>query len=202
MLKAILPQLFLVLILLASPLYNSQFQLDLTQRAAGGGNQNSGSTSSTPNFALTVYPLAQTVYIGSKVTYSVSLRSMNSFTGLVALKIENLSAALLLITGFNPETVGLSINSRANSTLTVDALNAGEENFTEFLVVASSGNLTSRVDVQITILAGGMPPTPISYAFLGSVLLFSAFIIWYGLRSRRLHQRRENLPEGPKPPPV
>ena len=201
MLKAIYLQPLLILILLATPLQIYQLDSYFTQLAPSKAHEISSFTSASPNFTLAVYPLAQTVYIGGKVTYSVSLTSLNSFAGQVLLQIKNLSSLLLLITSFNPNPVSLSANAVANSNITVDATNAGEENFSDFLVTASSGNLTSRVDVQITILAGGSP-TPVSYAFLAGVLLFSAFIIWYGWRGRRLHQRREDIVEGPKPPPV
>jgi hypothetical protein len=157
--------------------------------------------SNAPNFTLTVYPLSQTVRIGEQATYQVTVNSTNAFAGKVSLQKENFPPELL--GEFNPPEVSLKANSQANSNLTVNTISVGEQAFYEFTILASSGAITQTVTASLTVLAENAPPTIISYAFLAAVLLFTALIIWYGVRARRLqNQTREEIQDQPKPPPV
>lgn len=154
----------------------------------------------SPNFTVTVYPLSQSVRIGEQATFRIALNSTGGFIGNVTLQTENFPQELLK--AFSPTIVSLKANTVANSTLTINTISVGEEAFYEFKVVATSGGITKRVTVQLTVLAENSPPSILSYAFLAGVLLFSAIIVWYGLRSRRLQSQGEEISEEPKPPPV
>ncbi len=154
-----------------------------------------------PNFTLTVYPLSQTVRIGEQATYQVTLNSTNGFAGEVSLQNEHFPQELL--GGFNPTKVSLAANSLASSTFTINTISVGEQAFYEFTILATSGSISQRVNASLTVLAENTPPTIASYTFLAAILLFALIVIWYGLRTRRLHnQTRKEVPEQPKPPPV
>jgi hypothetical protein len=158
-------------------------------------------TSSSSNFTMTIDPLSQTVRIGEQAFYQITLSSANGFAGQISLRAENFPQELLK--SFSSANVTLISNRLANSTLTINTISVGEEAFYEFTIVATSGGITQRVSVSLTVLASIAPPSIVSYAFLAAVLLFAAFIIWYGLRARRLQQQpREEINEQPKPPPV
>ncbi len=173
-----------------------QSQVSLALRSSGAFGQ------LQPNFTVSVSPLAQTVAIGDKITYGILLTSLNNFAGQVTLEIQNLSAMLLLITGFDPRAVSLQANATAQSTLTVDATAAGEEAYAEFLVVGVSGNLTNQARIAITIVVGGIRATPASIAFLGGLVIFAALVILYGLRSRRTPLAARETSSEPRPPPI
>ncbi len=155
-----------------------------------------------PNFTISVSPVSQTVAIGSKVTYSLLVTSTNNFAGDVALSLRNLPASLLLITGIDPTPVSLQANSTAISTLTIDATGAGEEGYSDFLVVGTSGSLSNQAHIEITVVVGGLQVTPASFLYMGSVLVFAAIVIIYGLRSRRAHRIVPSVSDQPRPPPV
>ncbi len=158
-------------------------------------------TNSSPNFTMTIYPLSQTVRIGEQATYQITLNSSNGFAGQVSLQTENFPQELLK--AFSRTNVPLPANMLANSTLTINTISVGEEAFYQFTIRATSGSLTQRVIASLTVLAENAPPSIISYTFLAGVLLFTAFIVWYGVRNRRLHQReREEINDEPRPPPV
>ncbi len=158
-------------------------------------------TNSSPNFTMTIYPLSQTVRIGEQAVYQITLNSTNRFAGHVSLQTVNFPQELLK--AFSPTNVTLTANKPANSTLTIYTISVGEEAFYQFAILATSGGLTQRVIASLTVLAVSAPPSIVSYTFLAGVLLFTAVIVWYGVRNRRLHkQEREEINDEPRPPPV
>ena len=159
------------------------------------------SPGNAPNFTLTVYPISQTVRIGELATYEITINSTNGFVGQVSLRNENFPQELL--SEYDPAIIDLKANNHTNATLTINTISVGEEAFYQFIIIASSGSITQRASASLTVRAENAPLSTASYAFLAGVLLFTGFVVWYGLKYRRSHQgETEEISDELKPPPV
>src|SRR5688572_33405272 len=80
--------------------------------------------SAQPGFTVSVTPSSRTVTQGQSATYTVTVQSINGFSGSIALSALNLPGDLVIQgTGFSPQTVAVPSNGSVNSTLTIATYN-------------------------------------------------------------------------------
>ena len=111
------------------------------------------SSSSTPDFTLMANPSSFSVPVGSSATSTVSLASLNNFSGTVFL-FASVSPSGLAAT-VNPTSVTLSSGGSASSTLTVSSSIVGSYSVT---VSGTSDSLSHKVSVTVTVTSSS--PTP------------------------------------------
>ncbi len=111
------------------------------------------SSSSTPDFTLTANPSSFSLPVGSSATSTVSIASLNNFSGTVSL-FASASPSGLAAT-VNPTSVTLSPGGSASSTLTVSSSIVGSYSVT---VSGTSDSLSHKVSVTVTVTSSS--PTP------------------------------------------
>jgi hypothetical protein len=147
--------------------------------------------STTPDFTVTPSATSLTATQGSTATATITLNSVNSFSGSVNL------AASVSPTGprptFTPSSISLSAGGSASSTLTMSTSSSGYYSSPIALgnyavnVTASSGSLTHSTTVTLTVSSPGsspmgnsnLPVLPIIGGVLGAIVVVgvAAFLI-------------------------
>jgi subtilisin family serine protease len=101
-----------------------------------------------PDFSLGVTPSAQTVNAGDAAAYSVSVGSLNGFTGDVALSLSGLPASVGSAT-FSPATVA----GAGTSQLTVTTLGTAPGGPYQLTITGTSGAITHTATVSLAVSA-------------------------------------------------
>src|SRR5207245_8141455 len=97
------------------------------------------------NFTITANPATVGIVAGSTGTSTISLASLNGFSGTISL---NVSATTGLTASINPTSVVVSSGGTSTATLTVGSRSKGSYVVT---VTASSGSLPRSVQVKVTV---------------------------------------------------
>jgi uncharacterized membrane protein len=101
-----------------------------------------------PDFSLGVTPSAQTVNAGSVAGYTISIGSLNGFTGDVALSLNGLPASVGSAT-FSPAVV----SGGGTSQLSVTTLGTGPGGTYQLTISGTSGAITHTATVSLTASA-------------------------------------------------
>lgn len=122
--------------------------------AAGSNNNSSGnSNSSTSNgkadIALQSAPTSQTVTRGQSIAYTVTVSSVNSFSGTVALAVSGVPGGATA--AFSPASVTLSTGSSSTSTLTVTTTSSTATGAANLTVTGTSGKVSQALTLGLTV---------------------------------------------------
>jgi subtilisin family serine protease len=101
-----------------------------------------------PDFALSAAPSAQTINAGTVATYTVSVGSLNGFTGDVALSLGGLSASVGTAT-FTPATV----TTAGTSQLRITTATTAPGGTYQLTVAGTSGSITHTVPLSLSVRA-------------------------------------------------
>jgi subtilisin family serine protease len=101
-----------------------------------------------PNFSFGVTPTTRTVSSGSAAAYTVSVGSLNGFTGDVALSLSGLPASVGSAT-FSPATVA----GAGSSQLTVTTLGTAPGGTYQLTITGTSAGITHTATVSLTVQA-------------------------------------------------
>jgi subtilisin family serine protease len=101
-----------------------------------------------PNFSLGVTPSTRTISSGSAAAYTVSVGSLNGFTGNVALSLSGLPASVGSA-AFNPAVV----SGGATSQLTVTTLGTAPGGTYQLTITGTSAGITHTATVSLTVQA-------------------------------------------------
>jgi subtilisin family serine protease len=101
-----------------------------------------------PNFSLGVTPSTRTISSGSAAAYTVSVGSLNGFTGNVALSLSGLPASVGSA-AFNPAVV----SGGATSQLTVTTLGSAPGGTYQLTITGTSAGITHTATVSLTVQA-------------------------------------------------
>ena len=122
--------------------------------------------SPAPDFGLSASPTSLTILQGSSGRSTVTVTSLNSFTGTVTI------AASVSPTGpstnLNPSTITLTSNGAGSSSLNVTTANAAPGTY-RVNVTATSGSLSHSVIITITITSAGSPSYALVVSYEGYV---------------------------------
>jgi len=99
----------------------------------------------TPDFSISATPSSQTVTRGSSTTYTVTVGSLNGFTGTVTLSASGLPPRATVT--FNPA----SIAGSGSSTLTITTANKTPAGTRTLTISGTSGSLTHSTTVTLTV---------------------------------------------------
>src|SRR5215468_194814 len=99
----------------------------------------------TPDFSISATPASQTVTRGSSVTYTVTVGSLNGFTGTVTLSATGLPPRATAT--FNPA----SIAGSGSSTLTITTANKTPAGTITLTISGTSGSLTHSTTATLTV---------------------------------------------------
>jgi hypothetical protein len=102
-----------------------------------------------PDFSISVSPTSATVARPNSVTYTVTLTSLNSFSGNVNLSVSGLPSKTS--GSFNPPTVSLVPNGNGSSTLTVATSRGGPTGTFTLTVTGTSGATSHSQNVTLVI---------------------------------------------------
>jgi hypothetical protein len=102
-----------------------------------------------PDFGLSVSPTSQTVSRNGSTSYTVSLASVNSFSGSVGLSVSGLPSRTS--GSFNPSSVTLSAGGTGTSTLTVNANRNAPRGTYTLTITGSGGGKTHSQTVTLII---------------------------------------------------
>jgi hypothetical protein len=95
---------------------------------------------------------------GGRATYSITLQSQNGFSGTVNLTVLNLPGGQVLPgTGFTPQSVTLSANGQASSTLAVVTNGSTPTGTANMTVQGVSGSITQTAGISLTVNAAPAP---------------------------------------------
>lgn len=122
-------------------------------------------TSPSPDFSISANPTSLSTITGSTVTSTISLSSLNSFAGAVALAGTSSPSGLTF--SLNPSTVSLSSGGTATSTLSVSSSNPGTYTAA---ITGTSGSLSHSTTVTVSVNA----PADFSITANPSSLSFNA----------------------------
>ncbi|MBV9823559.1 MAG: hypothetical protein JO144_15105, partial [Actinobacteria bacterium] len=121
--------------------------------AAAANNSNGSGNSSASNgkadIALQSAPTSQTVTRGQSVAYTVTVSSVNSFSGTVALTVTGLPSGATA--AFSPASVTLAVNGTANSTLTVTTTSSTATGAANLTVTGTSGKVSQALALGLTV---------------------------------------------------
>src|SRR6266849_1546405 len=148
-------------------------------------------TSSTPDFTITPSATSLTATQGSSATATLTLSSLNGFSGLVNLVVAVSPSGPQ--PSLNPTSISLSAGGSASSTLTVSTSSSGyystpvaQGNYAVD-VTASSGSLSHSTSVSLTVGSTSTPPAgnshlpvlPIIGGIVGAIVVVgvAAFLI-------------------------
>ncbi len=108
-----------------------------------------------PNFTISASPSSITMKSETSRTSTITLTSINGFTGPVSLS-ETVTPVLRhgLAASLNPTSVALTANGQATSTLTVTAAGSTSMGTYTVTVTAVGGGLTRQTQVTVTVTAG------------------------------------------------
>ncbi len=118
---------------------------------------------SSPTFSINSSPTSLTVAQGSSGTTSITLTSLNSFSGTVNLMVAVSPSSPQV--SLNPSSVTLMSSGSASSTLTVSTATSGRYSTPVALgnyvvnVTASSGSVSHSTTVSLTVGSTSAPPT-------------------------------------------
>ncbi|HZR29502.1 MAG TPA: glycoside hydrolase family 88 protein [Terriglobales bacterium] len=101
-----------------------------------------------PDFTLTASPSSQTIAAGASTTYSVSVGSVNGFSGNVALSVSGLPSGAS--GSFNPA----SMSGSGGSVLTVTTPSSTPTNSYALTITGSSGSLFHSFPVTLNVNSG------------------------------------------------
>ncbi len=106
----------------------------------------------TGDFSISRSPTSRTVSQGGTATYTVTVQSLSSFSGPVALTALNLPGnQVLLGTGYSPQTVTPSANGTVSSTLSIVTNSQTPTGTFTVTVRGICGNITRDTTVSITV---------------------------------------------------
>src|SRR6266849_273989 len=148
-------------------------------------------TTSTPDFTITPSATSLTATQGSSATATLTLSSLNGFSGLVSLVVAVSPSGPQ--PSLNPTSISLSAGGSASSTLTVSTSSSGyystpvaQGNYAVD-VTASSGSLSHSTSVSLTVGSTSTPPAgnshlpvlPIIGGIVGAIVVVgvAAFLI-------------------------
>src|SRR6266849_8148368 len=148
-------------------------------------------TTSTPDFTITPSATSLTATQGSSATATLTLSSLNGFSGLVSLVVAVSPSGPQ--PSLNPTSISLSAGGSASSTLTVSTSSSGyystpvaQGNYA-VNVTASSGSLSHSTSVPLTVGSTSSPPAgnsnlpvlPIIGGIVGAIVVVgvAAFLI-------------------------
>ncbi len=126
--------------------------LVITATDQAGNSQSSQITVTytAPDFTLSASPASQSGLVGDVKTYTVSLTSLNSFSGAVSLTGTASPNGPTLT--FSPASVTLSAGGTASSSLSVNTASASGTTYT-ITITGTSGALTKTTTVQLILNA-------------------------------------------------
>jgi len=101
-----------------------------------------------PDFTLSASPGSQTITAGGSTTYSVSIVSVNGFSGSVALNVSGLPSGAS--SSFNPA----SVNGSGGSVLTITTLSSTPTNSYALTITGSSGSFSHSFPVTLNVNSG------------------------------------------------
>jgi len=115
---------------------------------------------STPNFSITPNPTSLTIQQGSSAISSITLTSLNGFSG--SLSLSGTASPSGPSASFSPNSVTLSSEGTATSMMTISAVgglysSVANGNYA-ITVTATNGTLTHSTTVQVTIGTTGTSP--------------------------------------------
>lgn len=104
------------------------------------------------DFTITATPASRTVTQGGSAGYTVSVQSLNGFSGSVGLFALGLPAGQPLPgTGFSPQTVAVQANGVASSTLTIVTNGQTPANNYPITIEGRNGNLTRSASINLIV---------------------------------------------------
>lgn len=121
-----------------------------TDRAGNEQSTQVAVTYAAPNFTLTAAPASQTGFVGDVKTYTVTLTSVNSFSG--AVNLTSSSIPLGPSFSFSPASVSLTSGGTATSTMTVNTASATGNTYT-LTITGTGGSITKTANVQLILNA-------------------------------------------------
>ena len=102
------------------------------------------------DFSLSVSPTSQTVTRPGSTTYTVTLTSVNGFSGNVNLSVSGLPSKTTAT--FSPNPVALSSGGTATSTLTINAQSNGSRGTFTLTITGTGGGQSHSQNVTLTVV--------------------------------------------------
>ena len=103
----------------------------------------------SPDFTISVSPASQSVTRGGSATYTVTLNSLNGFTGNVSLSVNGLPSKAS--SGFDTNPVVLSSGSSGTSRLTITTQRGSATGTSNLTVTGSGGGKTHSGNATLTV---------------------------------------------------
>ncbi len=119
-------------------------------------------TNPIPDFTVTANPASLVILAGTSTTSTITLTSLNSFSGTVTLISTTTSP--LVSSSLNPVSVTLSPGGSATSTLTVSTTSITPVGFYNVTVAATSGTTSHTTTVPVIVAN----PTPADFVLIAS----------------------------------
>jgi hypothetical protein len=102
-----------------------------------------------PDFSLSVSPTSRTVNRGSSTSYTITLTSVNAFSGSVSLSVSGLPSRTS--GSFNPSSVTLGAGGSGTSTLTIKVNRPATPGTYTLMITGTSGSLSHSQPVTLII---------------------------------------------------
>ena len=118
-------------------------------RLASAASSNGSSNNGKPAIALQSAPASQTVTRGQSASYTVTVSSVNSFSGTVALTVSGLPGGATAV--FSPASVTLGSGGSATSTLTVTTTSSTALGAASPTVTGTSGKVNESLTLGLTV---------------------------------------------------
>ncbi|TMI55479.1 hypothetical protein E6H18_09070, partial [Candidatus Bathyarchaeota archaeon] len=109
-------------------------------------------TSSTPDFTMSVSPNPQTIQPGATATYTILMTSINGFSGTVSLQTP-LMPCSTYCWSVNPTVVNVPAGGNATSTLTITTTTGIKPGNYQLPVLGFSGSLSHQVTAYFTAVS-------------------------------------------------
>jgi Peptidase_C39 like family len=144
----------------------------VTMQGQGGGLTRSTTVSLTVNsaadFTVSASPSSRTIAQGQTTTYTITINSVNGFSGSVSLFGLNLPGNVVLPgTGFSPQTVNVPSGGSASSTFTYVSNTSVPNGTFTVTMQGQNGGLARNTTVTLTVNSNA--PSPVITSILPSV---------------------------------
>lgn len=113
------------------------------------GSGNSSASNGKADIALQSAPTSQTVTRGQSAAYTVTVSSVNSFSGTVALTVAGLPSGATV--AFSPASVTLTAGGAGHSTLTVTTSTSTATGGANLTVTGTSGKVSQALTLGLTV---------------------------------------------------
>ena len=142
----------------------------------------------SPDFTISVSPSSRTINPGADTSYTVTLTSVNGYSGEISLSVSGLPRDST--GGVSPDSVSLTSGGSATSTLSVDTATSTPVG-TYTLTVQGRGSRTKSASASLTIEAAPPPriPEPMEFEPLGGAVItydrggpvpYGGYMVWLG----------------------